>query len=333
MGRIGTWLLVVAVAALGIAATVDALRGGEAPPGPEGAETAEAEPDPLADVDEQPAGWSRRAASALEEGGARGALLVGDADCAVTVLEIPSLLVSRQGRPACGFTTSPGGWIGAEPRVVAPGAEVIARCGEGGAETEIFGDGSQLLARVAGCGPAWTPDGRLSVLRDGGLVAVSPCDADWSCEEMLVDRSGLARIFGRTPWSFRAPELLAAAWLSRETYAVVVRDAEQGLSAIAVLRGAELVGGPPFVYENLEWLRASPQGSFAATRVGERGLVVVDSNGSFVGTTFRAASAIAWSPDERWTAYATAEGVWLVPTGRGNRPLLLPLEVVDVAWR
>ena len=179
MGRIGTWLLVVAVAALGIAATVDALRGGEAAPGPEAAETTNAEPDPLADVDEQPAGWSRRAAAALEEGGARGALLVADADCAVTVLEIPSLLVSRQGRPACGFTTSPGGWIGADPRVVAPGAEVIARGGEGDAETEIFGDGSQLLARVAGCGPAWTPDGRLSVLRDGVLVAVSSCDAEW----------------------------------------------------------------------------------------------------------------------------------------------------------
>jgi hypothetical protein len=66
--------------------------------------------------------------------------------------------------------------------------------------------------------------------------------------------------------------------------------------------------------------------------VGERGLVVVDAQGNFVGTTFRGASGIAWSPDERWTAFATSDGVYVVPTG-GNRPLLLPLDAVDVAWR
>lgn len=328
MGRIGTWVLVAAVVGLGIAATVDAVRGGAAAPEAEAPVSTEPE-----DAEEQPAParWPRRAVSDLREGGARGALLVANAECEVTEVEMPSLVVSRQGRPACTFSTSPGAWIGADSRVVAPGAEVVARCDDG--EVELFGDGSRLLARVAGCGPAWTPDGRLTVLRDGGLVAVSPCDDAWSCEEPVVGKVGLARIFGRDPWSFREPVLTAASWLSRDTYAALVRDPGQGLSAIAVLRGAELVGGPPFVYEGLETLRASPQGSFAATRVGERGLVVVDSTGGFVGTTFRAASAIAWSPDERWTAFATAEGVWLVPTGRGNRPLLLPLDAVDVAWR
>lgn len=333
MGRIGTWLLVAAVAGIGVAATVDALRGGPDEPPAEAAETTAEASEPVADGAPLPSRWPRRAAAFLEEGGARGALLVADAECAVTELELPALLVSRQGRPACAFTTSPGGWIAAAPRVLAPGAEVIARCGEDDAETEILGDGSQLLARVDGCEPAWTPDGRLAVLRDGGLVVVSPCDEAWSCEETVLDRAGLADIFGRNPWSFRAPELTAVAWLSRATYAALVRDPEQGLSAIAVLNGSDLVGGPPFVYEDLQSLRASPQGSFAATRVGERGLVVVDSTGSFVGTTFRAASGIAWSPDERWTAYATAEGVWVVRTGRGNRPLLLPLSAVDVAWR
>ncbi len=327
MGRIATWVLVAAVAGLGIAATVDAVRGG--PAAPEAEPPASTEPEAL--EERAPARWPRRAASELEAGGARGALLVANAECVVTEVEIPSLVLSRQGRPACAFTTSPGAWIGADSRVVAPGAEVVARCDD--REVELFGDGSRLLARVPGCAPAWTPDGRLTVLRDGALVAVSPCDDDWSCEEPVVDRAGLARLFGRDPWRFGQPELTAVAWLSRDTYAALVRDPGQKLAAIAVLRGAELVGGPPFVYENLETLRASPQGSFAATRVGERGLVVVDSTGGFVGTTFRSASGIAWSPDERWTAFATAEGVWLVRVGRGNRPLLLPLDAVDVAWR
>jgi hypothetical protein len=329
VGRIGTWLLVVGVAGLGVAATVDAVRGG--PDAPESEPPATTETDPAEDEEPAPERWSRRAVAELEAGGARGALLVANADCEVTELELPSLVASRQGRPACGFTISPGGWIGAEPRVLAPGAEVIARPRE--EFVELFGDGSRLLARVTGTGPAWTPDGRLTVLRDGGLVAVSPCDEEWSCEEEILSRGELARLFGRNPWSFRAPVLVEAAWLSRGTYAALVRDAELRQSAIAVLRGADLVGGPPFVYDELEALRASPRGGFAAARVGERGLVVVDGRGSFVGTTFRAASAIAWSPDDVWTAYATAEGVWLVRAGRGNRPLLLSLEAVDVAWR
>ena len=331
MGRTGTWLLVAAVAALGIAATVDAVRGGggeaqaDEPAAPETEPNGEAEqPPPLSR-------WPRWAVGELESGGARGALLVANGDCEVTVLELPALVASRQGRPACAFTTSPGAWIGSEPRVVAPGAELVARPRE--EVVELVGDGSQLLARVAGTGPAWTPDGRLTVLRGGELIAVSPCDEDWSCEERVMTPDALARLFGRNPWSFREPVLTAVAWLSRDTYAALVRDGEQELSAIAVLRGAELVGGPPFVYENLESLRASPQGSFAATRVGERGLVVVDGKGNFVGTTFRAASGIAWSPDERWTAYATGDGVYVVRTGRGNRPILLPLDAVDVAWR
>jgi hypothetical protein len=327
----GTWLLVAAVAGLAVAATVDAIRGGPPVPEAEAPAATETEPD-APDEQPAPARWPRRAAADLEAGGARGALLVANAECEVTELEIPSLLVTQQGRPACAFTTSPGGWIGAEPRVVAPGAEVVARCGDDEEEVEIFGDGSRLLARVAGCAPAWTPDGRLTVLREGELVAVSPCDEAWSCEEPVVGRADLGRLFGRDPWAFREPLLTDVAWLSRDTYAALVRDQGQGLMAIAVLRGAELVDGPPFVYEELEALRASPQGSFAATRVGERGLVVVDAQGNFVGTTFRGASGIAWSPDERWTAFATSDGVYVVPTG-GNRPLLLPLAAVDVAWR
>jgi hypothetical protein len=332
VGRIRTWLLVVGVVGLGIAATVDAVRGGPAAPERDGETTEAVETGPTVETP-APQRWSRRARAELEAGGARGALLVANADCEVTEVEIPSLVVSRQGRPACAFSISPGPWIGAEPRVVAPGAEIVARCRDDGEAVELFGDGSTLLARVAGCAPAWTPDGRLGVLRDGGLVVVSPCDETWSCEEELLDRAGLGRLFGRNPWSFREPRLTAVAWLSPESYAALVRDDEQGVSAIAVLRGDELVGGPPFVYDELETLRASPRGGFAATRVGERGLVVVDAHGSFVGTTFRAASGIAWSPDETWSAYATAEGVWLVRTERGNRPLLLPFEAVDVAWR
>lgn len=325
MGRIGTWSLVAGVAALAVAATVDAVRGGA--DGPRAEPPAPAETEPI-ETDEP---WSLGAVEELETGDARGALLVADASCEVRELELPGLVVRRQGRPVCAFTTSPGGWIGPEPRVLAPGAELVARCRDGA--VEVFAQGWRRVARFPGCAPAWTPDGRLAFLRDGELVVASPCDERWSCEETLVGRDALARLFGRAPWAFRAPVLREVAWLSRRTVAAIVRDPALERDAIAVLRGAELVGGLPFVYERLAGLRASPRGSFAAARVNDRALVLVNREGKFVGTTFRGARAVTWSPDERWSAFATGEGVYVVPASRPNRPVLLRLDAVDVAWR
>ncbi|MDQ3823421.1 MAG: elongator complex 1 family protein, partial [Actinomycetota bacterium] len=50
----------------------------------------------------------------------------------------------------------------------------------------------------------------------------------------------------------------------------------------------------------------------------------------------RGVQALAWSPDERWTALATARHVVLVPTRRLADPrarrLWLPIEARDLAW-
>lgn len=329
MNRAVTWLLLLAVSGIALAAAVDALRGEDA-----GAE----EPEPPAateavtvEVSVERDRWRLRAIEELEQGGARGALLVADEECNVVEVALPSLVERRQHRPVCAFSTTPRGWFAPDPRVVAPGGEMVARCVEG--VVELYAGGPELVASVPGCSPAWSPHGLLSVIRDGTLVVVRPCRNRWDCEEALVGPAELDRLLGRDPWGFEAPQLRQVAWLSRTTFAALVRDPELGQDAIVVLRGDELVGGPPFAYEELGGLRASPRGGFAAARIGERGLVVVNGEGSYVGTTFRTAHAIAWSPDERWTAFATGDGVYLVRREGGSRPLLLPYESVDVAWR
>ena len=44
--------------------------------------------------------------------------------------------------------------------------------------------------------------------------------------------------------------------------------------------------------------------------------------------------SLAWSPDERWAAVATEEGVHLFPTAaRSGRVERLPIVARDLAWR
>ena len=82
-------------------------------------------------------------------------------------------------------------------------------------------------------------------------------------------------------------------------------------------------------------LRTSPRGTLISVRSGGR-LLVVDSRGrpTRLPAAARRGQAIAWSPDERWTAVATGAEVIVFATGDPRAPIhRLPLPSVDVAWR
>jgi hypothetical protein len=61
---------------------------------------------------------------------------------------------------------------------------------------------------------------------------------------------------------------------------------------------------------------------------------VLDRRGELRPIPFRVARSIAWSRDERWSAAATASGIFVWETaGRGNRFLQIPVQARDVFWR
>ena len=83
-------------------------------------------------------------------------------------------------------------------------------------------------------------------------------------------------------------------------------------------------------------LRPSPAGGYYALfGDGPRGLRVFTREGFEVDlpTGISNALTVAWSPDERWTAVATANSVYVFPSRRpAERVVRIPLRVHDLAW-
>jgi len=319
MRRSGTWLLAVAVAVLVAAATVDAVLGDEA------AAPARKVPERQR-VDER-----AELVRAARARGISGTLLYADEGCAIRSIRLPGLNPA-EGAPSgtsCAFTTSPGGLYAPGTAVPSPRAQLIAECIAGGVEVRQEGE---LLGRAPGCAPAWTPDGRLTAVRDGELVELRRRGS-----RVLLSRRDVARALARDPWAFADPRVREAAWLDDDLVAVVVSDpGREKDDVIALFRGRRLVGAPPFPYERLSGLRVSPRGSFVAARVGlpAVGLVVLDRRAELVAIPFRIARAIAWSYDETWTAVASPDSIYVWETGeRALRFIRLPIRARDLIWR
>ena len=164
----------IAVAAVAVVATVDAVRSRDAGEAP--AETTElAERDAL----------SGRLAAL----GAKGELVVYEGGCRRRVLVLPSLEQTVDSR-ACALRGA-----------VSPDGRLVARCG--GELTEVFDvpDGSPNDA-VPGCTPAWRPDGMLTVAQDRAVVGFGSCSGG-SAVPGDAHRAGRAPPGGR-PSSERA---------------------------------------------------------------------------------------------------------------------------------
>ncbi len=331
MGRTGSWLLVVAVGVLAAAAAVDAVRPGENvdPPAPATTPRETTAPDDPRDAER------RAAADELRAAGIDGTLLWTDERCRLHALSLPDLapVAAREGW-TCRYAGPRAGWVSYAAEVRSPDGERAARCRDG--VVEVF-HAATLAAerdRFRGCAPAWRPDGTLTFVRDGEVVALVPCARTVPCTRVLLSRRDLRAALARDPWAFTRPSVREVAWLRRGAFAVLVRDAVQKLDVMAVFRRRKLVEAPPFAYGRLSALRASPYGSYVAARVGASGLVLLDSRGRFEATGLRSGRAVTWSPDETWTAMATEDGVFVFETGeRALRLIHIPVRAVDLAWR
>jgi hypothetical protein len=324
-----TWGLVAAVAALGLAAGIDVLRGGE-------------EPEPVAaTVTGRTTTGETNAAEptlALAAGELRGAgvpegrLVYSDEDCGVHALLLPDLAerpvhdiaACRSGRTSLGRLES-----------------LRAECA-GGDLTVATGpfDDPDAYARGRGCGAAWKPDGTVTFVRDGGIRRFVRCPGDAPsgpllCSEPVLTRAQLARLLQGSGASDR-PRTTELAWVDDERFAAIVRSGPSDTPSdrLALFDRGRLVGEPLGPYAELGGLSASPTGSRVAAADTERGgLVAIDSAGRQIQLALDDGHAIAWSPDGEWIAEATEGGIYVWRADDETPDLIhIPVVARDVAW-
>lgn len=339
MRRLATPLLVAAVVAVGIAAVVDAVRGGhEAEPRPELTET-------------------------LREAGVRGRLVYSGPRCRVRALALPSLRPAQrpQGPPlACTIAVSPDGKRHASDDAEWYGSGEYAVCRGSGVEV-VIPPGGRAWYAFRGCAPAYRPpppgalwSTALTLARGEALLRVAAvCEGQPPCETVLLGRQELLEAATRHP---NTPASLALVtldvrdveWLSRDRVALLLElrflgrlEALGPQQVLAVYEGRRLLDANPVLFgPQASRLEASPSRYYLALEPGR----IVRANGSDLDLppALAAATEIAWSPRETWTAFATRAGVLLVRTrelerydadGTPPRVLRIPVTARDLAWR
>ena len=103
---------------------------------------------------------------------------------------------------------------------------------------------------------------------------------------------------------------------------------------MAFFEQGRLVAVHPVFGEELERLKVAPGGLYVA---GEPNLLLRRDGSEVHLPDITGIRAVAWSPDGRWTAFATRASVFLAPTRELGAPsprlIRLPLAVRDLAWR
>jgi hypothetical protein len=270
-----TWAVVGGLAALGLAAAVDALREEpEAVKTQAGTTTVSGLAAELGPVVGQ-----------LREAGVSGVLTYSDEDCRLHAVSLPGLEpVRAPSFEMCRPATSTGE-LG-----VLDGDVVWAGLGYGAVQVVISQE--ELSEAILGTAQAGRDSFRAvqAVSLDGERTLVLADSALGPEERVLAAFDGLPARFAHLSW------LAAGAW----------------------------------------GIRPSPGGSYYALLRSEvPGTQVFTREGRAVEAADRLppARGVAWSPDERWTALATADGVYVFPSERPRRPVIrVPLVVRDLDW-
>jgi hypothetical protein len=335
-----TWAIVGALAALAIAAVVDALPDDAA----RDKEPTRAE----ARLSEPRAGSARRMDAA-------GVLYYTDEFCRLRALRLPAFEpVEAPEWDGCGFSLSPDG------RSVVGAGIVWQRQGDlraAGVSDLVYvvSDSRGWEYRVSGEAPAFKPDGALTFVRGHDIVELTPScrplSPRLSCERVLLTGRDLLEPLREDPNAARDPAALetasvkATAWLTqtRLVAALAFDGADEEL--IAVYEGKTLIRTITGFGGRVAELLASPRRSYAAARL-ERpsGFVLLDRAGQpFVLTEvrrdvhgrppFTGGHALAWSPDDAWTAIARRDSVVFFRMGVGS-PAAVRMALVarDLAW-
>jgi hypothetical protein len=331
MSRWRTPLLAVAVLALALVATVDALRG----------RASSERVDTRLRTARVAAG---EAAERLRAAGVAGELLYSDDECVIHRLVLPNL--EREPGPperSCSYTVSPGGMLSIGDEIAEAGGYDAARCRDGRVEW-LLAHGTEderPLVALRGCRPAWRPDGALTFVRAGELRVGGPCARRdgrvEACSRVLLSRTDLRSALARFSWvPARAARIRSVAWIDNRTVAVVVygRDGDVAGNSLAVFRSRRLVGEPLGPFPTLERLRVSPRGRFVSV-VAPSGVLVVDRLVRRLVRHEADALAIAWSPSERWVALARRTEIEIAEhvARRGGEPVRLPYGASDLFWR
>jgi hypothetical protein len=275
----GTWLLVVALAGLGLVATVDALVG-------EGDSRRRAARStttvPL--LARQP----ELAVSQLREAGVSGLLTYSDEDCRLHAVSLPELRPARAPSfEMCRPLTATGGLGAIDGEVVWSGL------GYGTVQVVLS---EERLSRAIRAGLG------MEDAEDAGFRAVQAVSLDDERYVVLADSTYEPRERVLAAFDGRRAAFVHPRWWVGEARAV--RPSPQG--GYYALLGEDWVGSPIF------------------SRDGRR----LD-----LPRQMRDPHSIAWSPDERWTALATEESVYVYPTEEPERLVVrIPLPVRDLDW-
>ncbi len=278
MRRWVTWLVVVGLAALGLVAAVDVLRGGEERVSPSAVQT----PGVSASADQL-----ELAVRQLREAGVRGLLTYSDDECGLHAVSLPEL--DPAPAPAyemCRPARSTGGLAAFDGDVVWSGLG--------------YGTAQVIL-----------PKGKMS----RGI------------------RAWLGNPAGQTEAGFRAVQAVS---LQQGRYVVLAESTyEPHERVLALVQGKRVVFAQPrWVVRDARFLRPSPGGAYFVG-FGPEGPSWFDRNA--VPRAFPAAvrnpRAVTWSPDEQWTALATAESVYVFRSDQPHERIVrIPLAVRDLDW-
>lgn len=316
-GRAGTAALALLAAGVIGAAVADSVRKSSHPGR---TVTHAAKPRPEADVRLR----GRTAIAArLEREGAGGVLYFVDPACRLWALRLPALEPAPAPRDSgcralVSPSTAPPGWS-LWPR----DTPLAAYCRRG--RVIVSGSVGESLPMIGGCAPAWRPDGSMTYVRRGAIVQfprTGRARVVRSRDQLALALEGVSAL--RPPKGWRATDV---AWLGPTRFAIVAR--RRGEAVLAVFAGRRIValGRVPRAVSELS---ASPRGTYLVLRVDGRLQVYrVARSGLRPVRGFGAPVAIAWSPDEKWSAVATSDA--LVLTRAGKR-IALPLQALDLAW-
>jgi hypothetical protein len=321
MRRWPTWLIVGALCALGAFAAADGLRGGGSQ------RTAEPSPRPAAQT--PPPELNLREP--------RGILYYSDSedDCRVHGVALPRL---ENAPPptfrGCSFSLSP------DSTAMLPGAVswsprggLYARESDGMVEVGAQGSGPSL--RFPGSAPAFKPDGTLTYVRDGDVIAwTTDCPADARLFTLPGD-NGTVRC---TMKLARLDDpVVRVAWISSSRMAVVVQPAEEEPELLIRERDDVLLRVPGWrLGAQITNLSVSPRGTYVAVQAeGRSGLLVFNRNGWAVALPpLNEIRSLAWSPDDKWTAAATDFSVFVFRSDDANESVRrLPIRAADLDWR
>jgi hypothetical protein len=297
----GTALLVAALVALGIAATVDALRGddgGEPPPG-----SATSSTSPQAEL--------RRA-------DVTGMLYFAVRNpCEVRGVRLPDL------SNAVSFTSEFCRFDVNSDRAVAEGPP----CPGDGVRVQRIGEMSR---EFPGCAPAWRPNGDLTFVLGGDVVDDQ--------EKVLIE--GVARFAQNALGRGSRLAVQQLAWLTEERVAVVVTTRNVVSAAVVVVEDDRLVSEPIFAASDANVEVSADREEFLVEGDGV-GVQVFNRRGAFVSGSrfnFVDVAAAAESPDGRFVALARPGNLCIYeevdPPPRERFPVTcLPFDAVDLAWR